>query len=96
MQIFSFLCLGEKKFECKICLKKFTMRGNLTVHMKTHMNLNDLPYQCSECPKKFHDINDLKRHQLSHNSATSESFVLVNADQVKYTEDLPAEIIYDI
>lgn len=66
-KIFSFFdWIGEKKFECKFCLKRFAMRGNLTVHMKMHMNPNDLPYQCSACPKKFNDLNDLKRHQLSH------------------------------
>lgn len=42
------------------------MRGNLTVHMRTHSTTVDLPFQCEFCPRKFHDASGLKRHTQTH------------------------------
>lgn len=43
----------------------FALRGNLTVHMRTH-GTGATPYQCNICPKKFSDNGGLKRHLLIH------------------------------
>lgn len=55
---------GEKKHVCAECGKSFSIRSNLTVHMRVHTG--ETPYHCSLCPKKFYDSNGLKRHRLVH------------------------------
>lgn len=58
------------------------------------MNPNDLPYQCSKCLKKFHDMDDLKRHQLSHrptadkdNVETSSTIIGSHDNNISVTSD---------
>lgn len=53
-----------KPHTCSVCGKGFALRGNLTVHLRTHNGT--APHQCQICPKKFNDTNGLRRHQLVH------------------------------
>jgi len=37
---------GEKPYECETCKKKFSIKNNLTRHMKTHAD--EKPYEFEE------------------------------------------------
>ena len=57
---------GEKPFECNVCQKKFSEKGNYTIHMRTHTG--ERPYSCSfdGCHKEFitkgHLVDRERRH----------------------------------
>ncbi|XP_018571596.1 zinc finger protein 883-like [Anoplophora glabripennis] len=50
--------------ECKICGKKFTRRGGLKRHSKTHLGIK--PFECETCGKTFVEKATLNRHCLIH------------------------------
>lgn len=54
----------EKNHPCLVCGKAFSLKGNLTIHMRLHTG--ETPYHCPVCPKKFYDSNGLKRHRQIH------------------------------
>ena len=55
---------NSKSFQCKICTKIFTVRKNLTRHMKIHSGLK--PYHCNTCSKCFNNSKTLKNHEKVH------------------------------
>jgi DNA-directed RNA polymerase subunit RPC12/RpoP len=61
VSIFSF-----QKYVCYNCGKQFTMKRNLTRHMKTHVQYSQT-YSCNMCGKEFSRPDNKKRHEESHN-----------------------------
>lgn len=53
----------EKNHICDKCNAKFTCRGSLLNHLKTHA---DRTYVCEDCNKSFHTSSTLKSHRLLH------------------------------
>ena len=51
---------GEKKHKCHICEKGYTSEGNLSMHMKIHLNKRE--FQCHICGKEFVQKNGLVVH----------------------------------
>ena len=49
--------VGEKRFACTDCYKKFNRKGDLTVHLRTHSG--ERPFACNECKKTFKNKSDL-------------------------------------
>lgn len=76
---------GLKPHSCSVCGKAFTLRGNLTVHVRTHSCAQI--YQCELCPEKFGDCKSFKRHQSIHQQ---EAQINSNVKQI-----LDAPIIYE-
>ncbi|XP_044729642.1 zinc finger protein 883-like [Chrysoperla carnea] len=55
---------AEKSYECEVCGKKFSLRGQLTVHSTIHTG--QLPYECSYCKKQFRRKYYLTVHLRQH------------------------------
>ena len=51
-------------YSCKVCLKTFTKRRNLTRHERS--NHGQKKFSCDQCSKSFRREDDLKRHQKQH------------------------------
>ncbi|KAF2363550.1 Zinc finger C2H2-type, partial [Trinorchestia longiramus] len=59
---------GEKPFQCPKCQFKFSQRGNLQRHMKTHeCSPNKVQTSCSVCGVGFSHPASLERHMQFHN-----------------------------
>ncbi|XP_077391006.1 uncharacterized protein LOC144027397 isoform X2 [Festucalex cinctus] len=57
---------ADAQFSCAMCNKAFTLKSNLTIHLKTHMNVR--PFVCPMCGNAFTRRHHLKRHLNSHAS----------------------------
>ncbi|XP_055689441.1 zinc finger protein 18-like [Lutzomyia longipalpis] len=53
----------EKKFECKICSRRFKTPGNLKTHKRAHKAKK---YKCEVCKKDFLRRKDWKNHRKRH------------------------------
>jgi len=53
-------------FTCHVCQKKFSHKGNLSIHLQRHEGVK--LYVCDECPKSFYTRCELKYHQVTHSS----------------------------
>ena len=53
---------GPKKYECKICSKILSCRGNLNKHMIVHDESKK--FECTICQVKFNQQRDLKNHKM--------------------------------
>lgn len=64
---------GERKYECKICGKKFLYSYNVTAHIRHVHNrekrkIDEEKLKCKVCHKKFQKIWRVKEHmQAVHN-----------------------------
>lgn len=43
----------ENRFQCDICFKNFTLKQNLTRHVRSHSSF----FQCSLCDRNFKEKN---------------------------------------
>ncbi|XP_055378288.1 zinc finger protein 181-like [Condylostylus longicornis] len=56
----------KKPVQCKICEKKFSNQGGLTVHMKIKHSILKDPYKCKFCDKTFEIRSRLEAHENAH------------------------------
>ncbi|XP_066956205.1 zinc finger protein 32-like [Macrobrachium rosenbergii] len=50
----------EKRFECKLCGKRFTRKGSLVPHMNIHLGVKK--FECHVCNKRFVQKGNLDMH----------------------------------
>ena len=55
--------LKQKKFECEVCHKVLSSRGNLNKHLVIHDDSKK--FKCSQCDAKFNQVRDLNTHVMS-------------------------------
>ncbi|XP_043936739.1 uncharacterized protein LOC122809357 isoform X2 [Protopterus annectens] len=56
--------IGEKVYECCVCMKTFIYTRSLQRHSLIHMGLK--PFACSVCGKRFQESAGLERHYFIH------------------------------
>ncbi|XP_063590349.1 zinc finger protein 501-like [Penaeus indicus] len=55
---------GEKPYDCKVCGKDFSHKGDLTRHLRIHTG--EKPYRCMTCDKSFAHKSNLTQHIRRH------------------------------
>lgn len=55
---------GEKPYDCKVCGKDFSHKGDLTRHLRIHTG--EKPYRCMTCGKSFAHKSNLTQHLRRH------------------------------
>lgn len=53
---------GAQNFQCNICSRKYYMKHNLDIHMKSHTKVGLV--KCQYCSKTFSDIKYTKKHEF--------------------------------
>ena len=54
---------NEARFECEVCKKKFTSKGNLNIHLAAVHGIGDVKtFQCNICSRVFKHKHVLKNH----------------------------------
>ena len=59
----------ENRFECDICHKSYSNKGNLNQHMKVHDDSKR--FKCDICLKGFHQKSNLVQHYRTHSGEKS-------------------------
>ena len=57
-------CEQERKYECKVCKKRFKRRTHLDIHARIHSGLK--PYPCNFCPQRFPTKTAHRVHVRKH------------------------------
>ena len=55
---------NSKIFNCNICHRSYSTKGNLNLHMRVHDDLKG--FKCNICFKNFQSQNDIKKHYRIH------------------------------
>ena len=60
------------RYECEVCSRKFTTKGNLKMHLSTVHGVGDVQtFRCDICSKAFTQKSGLKDHiETVHNSSS--------------------------
>lgn len=53
---------GAQKFQCKLCARKFQLKNNLRIHIKSHTKVGLV--NCQYCNQRFSDIKYKKKHEF--------------------------------
>ena len=78
----------KELLKCQVCGRIFTVKSNLTRHLKTH---SDTPaFKCSECSKVFNLKQSLDRHKKTHLYPV---IPLYNPNEVKLQRTKEAETV---
>jgi len=56
----------QKPHKCTVCDKRFTTKGYLSVHIRTHTDRKS--YSCPHCEKCYNNCNSLRKHMYIHSS----------------------------
>ncbi|XP_069687442.1 uncharacterized protein [Periplaneta americana] len=60
---------GNRKYECKQCGKRFSLKFNLKLHEDRHLGLK--PFACTQCDKRFTCNSSLQKHAVVHTGVKS-------------------------
>lgn len=60
----NFLYVGETPYKCSYCEKRFSTRGQMVVHIRTHTG--ERPHVCHVCGKGFAQSSVLNTHMKLH------------------------------
>lgn len=75
---------GERPFQCRLCRRSFTTKGNLKTHISVH-KINPLlspVHSCTLCHKKYSTAHALQQHINTHTGASIE----MTLDQIRAAE----------
>ncbi|XP_055901821.1 zinc finger protein 729-like [Eupeodes corollae] len=66
----------EKPFQCNVCVKSFSTKSGLKIHLNTHISSEAQParaYECAvdECHKRFASLRALDIHTKTHTNSIS-------------------------